>query len=79
MFRFRRFKTGEETSIGYFPDFISWLEYGMIVGYCSETRCDMHDGLPVSEEETVRLDDGEDICIPAVRLYPASRVGQCRD
>lgn len=75
------FKTGEPTppSVGYYPDFGTWLEYGMILGFCSEVRCDVHDGLPISEDEYRLLDEGDDICIAAVRIYPIGRAIECSD
>jgi hypothetical protein len=51
--------------------FEDWLTTGIAAGYCSEPVCDTHDGVPLTEEERDRFEDGEDPCIPAVRLLAA--------
>ena len=46
-----------------------WIDYGVKKGWCSQPVCDTHDGMPMSDEEYKEWDDGEDPCIPALRLY----------
>ena len=46
-----------------------WIDYGVKEGWCSQPVCDTHDGMPMSDEEYKEWDDGEDPCIPALRLY----------
>lgn len=48
---------------------LRWLKKGVKRGFCSNPVCDTHDGLPMREEEVDAWDEGDDICIPAVRLY----------
>lgn len=48
---------------------LRWLNKGIKRGYCSRPVCDTHDGLPMYEEEVDAWDEGDDLCIPAVRLY----------
>jgi hypothetical protein len=54
--------------------FHEWLDMGMRLGYCSEPVCNTHDGLPSTEQEDAMWEDGQDPCIPAVRLMPEGRV-----
>lgn len=77
----RIFKTGEPVppSVGYFPDFGTWLEYGILLGFCSHVCCDVHDGMPLSEDEFQEIDEGSDICIPAVRIYPSGKQPACHE
>jgi hypothetical protein len=46
-----------------------WLELGQQLGYCSESVCNTHDGLPMTDQENQLWEDGEDPCVPAVRLW----------
>lgn len=50
-------------------DIGEWIQLGVDNGYCSEPVCNTHDGLPTTEVEEARWEDGEDPCVPAVRLY----------
>jgi hypothetical protein len=49
--------------------FQEWIETGVKLGYCSEPVCNTHDGLPSTDEEDAMWEDGQDPCMPAVRLY----------
>lgn len=49
--------------------FEAWLEYGYRRGWCGPPVCDMHDGLPYSQEEADRWDSGDEPCIHILRLY----------
>ena len=55
-------------------DFWAWLDFGVSNGWCSQSVCETHDGLPWTEEETVEWEDGNDFCVPAVRLYGMEKV-----
>jgi hypothetical protein len=46
-----------------------WLQYGIDKGYCSDSVCATHNGLPDTEEEMQEWEDGGDPCIPAVRIW----------
>jgi hypothetical protein len=46
-----------------------WLQTGLEQGYCSRPVCNTHDGLPATEEEDERWEDGDDPCVFAVRIY----------
>lgn len=51
------------------PDMGAWLEIGVEKGWCSFPTCSTHDLLAMTEEEDEMFDDGEDPCIPVVRLW----------
>lgn len=69
----RFFKTGEPVparqGVGYFPEFRDWLEYGITIGYCSIPSCNTHEGPALTDDEWKQFDDGDDPCVPIVRLY----------
>lgn len=44
-----------------------WFDLGQGKGYVGEGFCAMHD-MPLTEEEAVLWEAGEDRCIPAVRI-----------
>lgn len=46
-----------------------WIEMGQQSGYCSEVICGIHDGPPVTETENKKIEEGEDPCIPIVRIW----------
>lgn len=52
-----------------FAEVDDWIAYGVTHGFCSEAVCDMHDLLPLTNEERGRVDAGYDPCIYAVRVY----------
>jgi hypothetical protein len=54
--------------------FEDWLEYGMKLGWCSNIVCATHDGLPGTPDEDFRWEEGDDPCVPAVRLWEAKVV-----
>lgn len=49
-------------------DFETWLNFGIINGYCSEQFCNTHDGYPMHESEELEWDEGNDPCAHMVRL-----------
>jgi len=53
-----------------------WLEYGWLKGWCSPPVCEVHDGVPSTEEEDDALMYGEDPCIHIVRLYDSPDTAQ---
>lgn len=55
-------------------EFISWLKTGFDRGWCSENVCATHDGLPWTDEEIQEWDEGNDFCVPAVRLWGMERI-----
>jgi hypothetical protein len=46
-----------------------WLNAGIERGWVSEVACDTHDMLPATEEEMDRFEQGEDPCIPGIRVW----------
>lgn len=55
-------------------DFERWLRVGIQREWISEVICERHDGLPWSEAETLDWQNGNDFCVPAVRVYGLERV-----
>jgi len=49
-------------------DFNDWLQIGRDNDWVSESVCDTHDGLPMSEAEWNEFEEG-DPCIHVLRLY----------
>lgn len=52
-----------------FDSFDEWLRFGYNKGWCGPDVCETHDGVPMSEQESQAFEDGEDPCIPIIRLY----------
>ncbi len=50
-------------------NFNQWLEYGYNHNWCSPPICEIHDGTPLSESESVEFENGFDPCIHIIRLY----------
>ena len=48
---------------------VDWLAYGIKEGFCSMPVCDIHEGVPLSEEESDAFDAGEDPCVVVMRLF----------
>ena len=46
-----------------------WIKYGYDRGFCGPDVCEVHDGIPMSEEEATEFDEGGDPCLYIVRLY----------
>lgn len=47
----------------------AWLAEGIAQGYlASEVVCGMHDGTPTTVTEDDEIDEGNDPCVPMVRL-----------
>ena len=49
--------------------FENWLVTGIENRWISEVVCETHDGLPWNENEMIRWQEGDDFCVPAVRVY----------
>lgn len=50
-------------------DFYEWLEIGVSNKWVSEPYCDTHDGGPLTDEEAQDLDQGNDPCMVAMRVW----------
>jgi hypothetical protein len=46
-----------------------WIEIGVSSGFCAPPVCDTHDGATMTAEEKQAFEDGQDPCIPIVRLW----------
>ena len=46
-----------------------WLRLGFENGWVGPVVCESHDGLPLTQEESDEIWNGEDPCIPVLRLY----------
>jgi len=55
-------------------EYNEWLLYGIKKGWISAPVCDTHDGLPLTEKEIEQWDQGDDPCIPVIRLYGHEKV-----
>jgi hypothetical protein len=51
-------------------DIFEWVAYGVERGYCTEAVCQTHDGATLSEGEQDGFEEGDDPCVPIVRLWP---------
>ena len=49
--------------------FEEWLEYGKANKWCSQPDCWTHSAMEMTDEEYAAFDDGDDLCILAVRIY----------
>jgi hypothetical protein len=47
-----------------------WIEFGVKRGWISRPVCATHEGVPCTEEEEERWEDGDDPCQHVVRLWP---------
>lgn len=50
-------------------DIYEWLQYGISRGWCSETHCATHDGVPSTEGEDADWEEGFDPCQVVVRIW----------
>lgn len=50
-------------------DFSHWLSIGVDRGWVSLPVCAMHDGLPMTSDELLDLEDDGDPCVSALRLW----------
>lgn len=55
-------------------DFETWIIKGIEHGWVSDVVCETHDGLPWTDEEMLEWEDGNDFCVPAVRVYGLEKV-----
>jgi len=49
--------------------FSEWMAFGVKQGWCGPPVCYTHDGLPMSEQEGMEFDEGQDPCMHIVRMY----------
>lgn len=49
--------------------FAEWLAFGIENGWASQGVCQTHEGVPMTEEEEAAWDEGNDPCIPVVRIF----------
>lgn len=49
--------------------FAEWLQIGLEHNWISEGVCGMHDMLPMTDFERTLFDDGDDPCIPVLRVW----------
>lgn len=47
-----------------------WLKLGYDQGWCGPPVCASHDGIPSSEAEDQSYEEGDDVCVHILRLYP---------
>ena len=45
-----------------------WYQIGVANKYCTEYFCDTHDGIPMSDQEILSWEDGNDDCYWVLRL-----------
>jgi hypothetical protein len=46
-----------------------WVAVGVAKGYCGPIVCSTHDGIPTTLAEDEAFDEGDDPCVPVVRMY----------
>lgn len=49
--------------------FDEWYATGIQAGWCGPVVCQTHDGTPTTATEDEDYENGDDVCIPIVRLY----------
>ena len=49
--------------------FDEWMTLGIQNGWCSHIVCETHDGLPITPDEELEWEQGNDPCMSAVRIY----------
>lgn len=49
--------------------FNEWLQIGINNRWCGPAICDTHDGMPLTDDESEMIWDGQDPCIHIIRLY----------
>jgi hypothetical protein len=49
-----------------------WIQYGLDMGY-AETFCYTHDGSPMNDTEAEEYEQGDDPCIPTLRVWLEER------
>lgn len=47
-----------------------WALIGQVNGWVGPAVCSTHDGLPTSETEDQAFEEGDDVCVHILRLYP---------
>ena len=48
---------------------LAWVADGIDKGYCSEGFCWTHDAPELIDCEVEQFDEGEDPCVPAIRVF----------
>lgn len=49
--------------------FDDWIGQGIEKGFCGPPVCGTHDGIPMTDEEEARCEEGEDPCVFIIRPY----------
>ena len=49
--------------------FGQWIQVGVQRKWCSEIACQTHDGAPLNFLEEAAFEDGDDPCVPIVRIW----------
>lgn len=47
-----------------------WLEVGVNNGWVSPVQCATHEGVPTTDDEDEQYDEGDDPCLPVLRVWP---------
>lgn len=55
-------------------EFEAWLLLGIKRQWVSDVVCERHEGLPWSQQETAAWQEGDDFCVPALRVYGLENV-----
>lgn len=58
--------------------FSEWLMIGYNAGWITDVVCNTHEGLPMKEYELEAFDNGQDPCIPIIRVW-ATDEGELED
>lgn len=48
--------------------FDEWFQIGIDNKWISDVVCDLHDIAPMTDDEIEQIDNGEEVCIPIVRI-----------
>lgn len=54
--------------------FQAWIREGVKWGWISEPVCETHEGAPLNMREEQAFEEGDDPCVPVVRVYGLERV-----
>jgi len=47
-----------------------WLQTGIDNGWVSPVQCATHEGVPTTDDEDEQYDEGDDPCLPVLRVWP---------
>lgn len=51
-----------------------WLALGFEQGWCGPVVCSTHDATPTTSAEDDAWDEGDDLCVPILRVYENAEV-----